>query len=106
VLAIVISLALLYFLIGEFAPGHARHNRARVLALVVGLFVAEAALMRLGPPSLLWVIAVTLLGAAVVWLSLEKWCGIERRVAGKIAAIYTGVRFAVSLLLVLLQTSA
>ena len=94
----VITAVLLYVLVSKFAPGRQRENRNRILAIALGTIVLEILLGRLSP-HLAWQLATTLIAAAFVWVAVEKWCGVDRRPALKIAGSFIVLRFVLEVLL-------
>ena len=98
--------ALFAFLVWKIAPDRIGRIKNRILVIAVGSVLLEAALLQIFHTAW-WAVAVVLIVAAVVWVALEKWCGIERRPALKIAGAYTAIRFLVGVLLwTLMQASA
>ena len=101
----ILSAILLYILVAIFSPGVERQARFKILGTAIAAALASQDLVHLIPNLVGYMCSIALAVAVVVTL-LTLWCGVKRKVALKIAAIYMGALVALSIGVTFLASAA
>jgi hypothetical protein len=95
-----LSAALLYILASIFSETDVETHRWRIFAVALGIGLLEFVLTRL-LVGWLWSLFILLVIVLLIAGALTYWCGTPRKQALKIAGIYTGIRVALGIAVIL-----
>jgi hypothetical protein len=96
----ILGAIILYMLVSTMSDADVEANRWRILGVVLGIGVIEFLLARV-LVGWVWGLAMLLVEIGVITLALTFWCGVPRKQALKIAGVYTGIRIAIGIVLIL-----
>ena len=95
-----LNAVILYVLVSMLSEGGASEYRWRILIIAVGSVLLETVLLRLFE-GWLWALAILVGVVLFVTAALILWCATPRKQALKIAGLYTGIRIAIGVVLIL-----
>jgi hypothetical protein len=96
----ILGAIILYVLVSTMSDADVEANRWRILGVVLGIGVIEFLLSRV-LVGWVWGLVMLLVEIGLITLALISWCGVPRKQALKIAGVYTGIRIAIGIALIL-----
>jgi hypothetical protein len=96
----ILGAIILYVLVSTMSDADVEANRWRILGVVLGIGVVEFLLSRI-LVGWVWGLVMLLVEMGLIALALTFWCGVPRKQALKIAGVYTGIRIAIGIALIL-----
>lgn len=98
-MGIAIFAAFLYILVAKYGEIIVEDVRLRILGIALGTLALEGVAQHY-LPGLLWAFLSVLVVAVLIALTLIHWCKVPKPAALKIVGIFTGVRLAIGIALI------